>query len=172
MVKYIKSSERSERLTNIQKNREQKIASENETARNQCLESIKTFQNTYGSRIKKLYDTWCQLYKVNDGLAKIYTNCGYCYLEIESYWERPSGWICTPIQYDRGCRFYISKNGALGWHCSIPHGGYVVCDFEKNENLFEASYSNSVRQAVSKLTAFVDSLEEEIYVFSVDYNID
>jgi hypothetical protein len=135
MVKYIKSSERSERLAGIQRNREQATADRNTQALDSLKAKLGQFANQYGSRIADLLDTWRQLQQMGEARAFIKSPYGDI-IDYGSQYNYDNGWIEIPIEYSGGktCSYktgnvYLSKLG-LGGRYSIPYGSSVGC-FDK-----------------------------------------
>ena len=168
MVKYVKSSERSERLAGIQRNRQQREADANAQAQSRCLNSLEQFKNTYGSRIDEVYDTWVQLVRMKEATNVVPLPSGNCILSerwggpfTSHPMNEPSGWIETTIKFWNNACIYLSNDGTVGHHFSVPYGSMTGRFTEYD--LHNADYADAVNSAVSKLPKLVEELEEYIY---------
>lgn len=162
MVKYVKSSERSERLAGIQRNREQ-IKNDNATAMLTKLKNeLNQFASKYGSRVADLYDTWVQLNNMGEISNYIKTPYG------ESSLTNRKGWIfAAPAGY-------INTEGQLGYSYSVPYSStvgtyesHIVLPGEDTSRFFSciqtAERAEQIFPLIPKAAKAIEYLEDYIY---------
>jgi hypothetical protein len=175
MVKYVKSSERSERLAGIQKNREQRATDNTTSIMNRLKSELQRFAVEYADRAADLIDTWIQLDKMGDVKFRV-TLDGKSFLL-----DSKDGYVQFPYLFGNQNLFGANRNGVLllrdgnlGWKYSVPYS-YSVGTLENaiklpgeetpwaRDWITHTDEASDILNAIPNVKADIEMLEDYIY---------